>query len=578
MAGTGQDVVVQQLDQDEPDLLRDQFRQLLRYRGMLALGVALGLLGGLWTGLVGGESYVASSELSVRQVTLDPFSTGSSQLNRDVMGTERQTAGSNSVADLAQQKLGGGQTEEQLLSGLQVTNPPNTLVLRFTYTSTDPETAAERANGFAQAYLDYRYAQNKKIVDNTAKSYDSQLQPLRDRRDSLLKDIEGGRLAGRALDQALSDKSSLEITMSQISAKKAEVVSIDPTSGRIFRAATAPSEPSGPGLLMVLFLGAAVGLGFGLVIAWVRLIFDPTARSTADVVRALRAPVLGTLPGQRRQGPLLAEGRTAEEYRSMAFRLAYDQRFADRRRLLVVAPRGRNDVPAAVSVNLAASFAEMGHEVLLIEADLRQPTLSARLSTADGVRPGWARTPARGDGGWPTGLQIPIDAGESGAFDLVPGTRVRNAARALTSASATQLIAEADAPGSVVVVVAPPVLSYADAIALTDRVDGVLVVCDPHEVRREDLERIRELIRGAGGTVLGAVLHSFGGAKDEEKSGGSGGNGRKKNGRGRQQDRRTPVSEPYGPPPAPRSGGDDGQGRQPGSRAGGRSASRSSSQ
>jgi Mrp family chromosome partitioning ATPase len=100
-----------------------------------------------------------------------------------------------------------------------------------------------------------------------------------------------------------------------------------------------------------------------------------------------------------------------------------------------------------------------------------------------------------------------VDAGESGSFDLVPGRRVRNVARALTSAPATRLFAEADEPGTAVVVLAPAVLTYADALALADRVDGVVVVCDPREVHRDDLARVRELITGAGGAVLGTVLH-----------------------------------------------------------------------
>jgi hypothetical protein len=58
------------------------------------------------------------------------------------------------------------------------------------------------------------------------------------------------------------------------------------------------------------------------------------------------------------------------------------------------------------------------------------------------------------------------------------------------------------------------VLSYADAIALIDRVDGVLVVCDPSEVRRDDLARVRELVVGAGGVLHGAVLHSWGAGAD----------------------------------------------------------------
>ncbi|MBW8700295.1 hypothetical protein MBT84_11855 [Streptomyces sp. MBT84] len=85
---------------------------------------------------------------------------------------------------------------------------------------------------------------------------------------------------------------------------------------------------------------------------------------------------------------------------------------------------------------------------------------------------------------------------------------MRNVPRALTSARTTRLIAEADDPDATVVVVAPPVLAYADALALVDRVDGVLIVCDPRTVHRADLVRIRELIVGAGGTVLGAVTHT----------------------------------------------------------------------
>src|SRR5690606_28378133 len=49
-------------------------------------------------------------------------------------------------------------------------------------------------------------------------------------------------------------------------------------------------------------------------------------------------------------------------------------------------------------------------------------------------------------------------------------------------------------------------LSYADGLAVAKRVDGVLVVCDMQQVRRDDLDRVWELITGAGGRILGAVL------------------------------------------------------------------------
>ncbi|MGK5629099.1 lipopolysaccharide biosynthesis protein [Streptomyces sp. URMC 123] len=510
---------------EEPDLLRDQFRQLLRYRVLIALGVAAGLLGGAWLGLTGADRYVATSEVTVRSATVDPFAPGGTSPDKQVsIGSERQTAVSNAVAARAAEALGAPEDAERLQRGLQVTNPPNTLVLRFAYTAHAPGVAAERANAFTRAYLDNRRQQTQSLIDNMVKGYEKQLAPLEKQRDDLADEM--ARLgAGKALDTRAAVQSSVIGKISDLNSSITKLKALDTTPGFVVRTATPPGAPTGPGLPLLLALGAAVGLGLGLLGAWVRLVFDPTARSAGDVVRALRAPVLGTLPRPRGRRPalgrlsgpggpggsasggLLAEGRLAEEYRSVAFRLAYDQTFAARRRLLVVAPRGAIDPVAEVSVNLAASFVEMGMETLLIEADLRDPGLTDRLRTAAGAaRPNWAR----GEQGWPTGARVPVDAGESGTFDLIPGARVRNVARALTSAPASQLIASADASDSVVVVLAPAVLSYADALALADRVDGVLVVCDPREVRRDDLDRVRELIDGAGGTVLGALLHSQG--------------------------------------------------------------------
>ena len=73
-------------------------------------------------------------------------------------------------------------------------------------------------------------------------------------------------------------------------------------------------------------------------------------------------------------------------------------------------------------------------------------------------------------------------------------------------------------------------LSYADAVALVDRVEGVMIVCDPREVHRSDLERIREIISASGGQVLGALLHTGRGrlGRGERRSG----SGRRRGGGG----------------------------------------------
>ncbi|WP_406184965.1 lipopolysaccharide biosynthesis protein [Streptomyces sp. NBC_01006] len=503
--------------EDEPDLLRDQFKQLLRYRRLLGAGVGIGLLGGVYLGISTSDTYVATADIVLRAPTDDPFNPSLAPDKAINIGSERQVALSSSIANEAAKKLGVTSKDfAGLRSGLQVTNPPQTMVLRFTYTASSAKEAATRANAMTEAYLLKRQESLDVTRDKMVKGYQDQRDPVAKNLDELVKQINT-MPAGTGRDAAYASKTDLQSKVNTLNGNIAKLQALDMSPGRVTSPATPPSDTDGPGLLMSLALGAAVGLALGLLAAWVRLVFDPAPRSEGDVARALRAPVLGYLPRSKTGGgPLLAAGeedpRLAEEFRSVAFRLAYDSRFADRRRLLVVAPRGSSETAAAAAVNLAASFAETGKDVLLIEADLRTPVLASQLPTGVG-RPRWSQAPggaaaAHGDTEWPDGRQLVVDAGESGAFDLIPGEPVRNVARALTSPRATRLISEADSPNSTVVVLAPPVLSYADALALVDRVDGVLVVCDPRAVHRTDLSRIRELISGAGGTVLGAVLHA----------------------------------------------------------------------
>ncbi|MCX4860835.1 lipopolysaccharide biosynthesis protein [Streptomyces canus] len=496
--------------EDEPEQLREQFRQLLGYRWLIGVGVCVGLLAGVWLGITGADSYAATTDIVLRAPTSDPFAPTLSSDKAINMGSERQTALSRAVAEGAAKQLQMKADEvDRLQDGLQVTNPPQTLVLHFTYSASDPKEAARRANALTKSYIDLRKEQWESVRGSMLKSLQDQLDPVAKQNDELSQRI---KLLpdGSAADSAYAVQANLLNRITELRGRITGLKALDMTPGNVIRNATVPTSSDGPGLPLSLGLGGLVGIGLGLLGAWVRLVFDPAPRSAGDVARAVRGPVLGALP--RDSAKALEVGRTdsraAEEYRSIAFRLAYDERFADRRRLLVVAPRGSMASSVAVAVNLAASFAETGKSALLVEADLRTPSLSERLDVSAASRPRWSRPAEHTEGEWPGHGQLVVDAGESGSFGLVPGARVRNVPRALTSARTTRLIAEADDPEATVVVVAPPVLAYADALALVDRVDGVLIVCDPRTVHRADLVRIRELIVGAGGTVLGAVTHT----------------------------------------------------------------------
>lgn len=488
---------------DEPDQIRDQLRQLLRYRLYIVLGVVLGLLGGAAVSALGSDSYTSTGEVVVQPVSTTPFDSASTTPDKQLsMGTEKQIAQSAAVAERAARALKPHLGAAGLQRDLRVSNPPDTQTLKFEYTAATPQRAAKLVNAFVRAYLGYREQSTKQVISTTVGKLKDELSPLDGQRKKLDDQI-AHQADGPTKDAAQSERSDLTSRITDLQGRISSLESLDTTPGQVVRKGEPPAYPSGPGLAMLLLIGGVVGLAAGILAAWVRSVLDPRVRSVADVQSNLRAPVLGILPRHRGHG-LLVVGRSrnsnlAEAYRTIALRLAYDQRFAGRSSLLVVAPRADGDA-AAVAANLAGAFAEIGNEVLLVEADLRTPDLARRLPILGGG------TPPEAAAVWPEGQRLTVDAGEAGDFGLVPGRRVPNVARALSSPQVTRLLATPADPNESVVVLTRPLLTHADGLAVAKRVDGVLVVCDLNEIRRDDLDRVWELITGAGGRILGAVL------------------------------------------------------------------------
>ncbi|MGW8557833.1 polysaccharide biosynthesis tyrosine autokinase [Streptomyces tubercidicus] len=485
---------------EEPDQIRDQLRQLFRYRALVVLGLVLGMLGGGAVALLGSSTYTATGEVVVHPISTAPFEAGGVSVDKQIsMGTERQIAQSASVAVSAAKSLKLHEDPARLQRDLRVSNPPETQILMFEYDADSADRAAALVNAYVRAYLNYRTDAAKQQIDSTVGKLGDELKPLQEQRKVLDRRI-AARSGGRSTDE--SERSNLVSEIADIQGRISSLKSLDTTPGDIVRKGDPPAFPSSPGLALLLLAGAVVGLVLGILAAWVRSVLEPRVRSVADVQDNLRAPVLGILPRRQGSAQLLevgtGGGNRAEAYRTIAFRLVHDQRFAGRGSLLVVSPRENTDAFSAAA-NLAGAFAEIGNDILLVEADLRTPRLARELPLHDGhARP----VP----GSWAEGERLAVDTGVDGRFDLLPGREVPNPARALSSPQFARLLNAPLGPNEKVVVVTGPLLSHADGLAVAKQAAGVVVVCDLNEVRRDDLDRVWELITGAGGHILGAVL------------------------------------------------------------------------
>ena len=276
-------------------------------------------------------------------------------------------------------------------------------------------------------------------------------------------------------------------------------------------APTLPTEPSGPGRTVLLALGLLAGLVLGIGAALLRRSLRRVVESPEAFGAALGAPVVGLLPGDRRRPrapALLADpvpGRTGREAQRRRARAEAVRRMrtavaalAPERRCLVLTGVAGGQRTTTTALDLAVVLAAAGEDVLLVDADLRDPALAALLSL-DGslglaeVLEGSA-TP-----------EVAIQRWAPGGIDVLAAGGPMGRPTELQS-RADPVLERLRARYDRVVIDAPAATAAADAVDLAARADAVLVVARRGVAAPEDVETSVSALRLVGAHVLGGVL------------------------------------------------------------------------
>jgi len=313
---------------------------------------------------------------------------------------------------------------------------------------------------------------------------------------------------------------------------------------RVVDRATPPRRPAKPNLLLNLLLGTAFGLGLGIGAALLAEHVDSSIKSSEEIERYLQIPTLAFIPaedslvgrrgavyGRRPQisGSLLAGRRTqkpngkpapglnlwlridrAETQHSVlaeafaGLRTSVLLSAADRPpRTLLVTSAQPGEGKTTVSTNLAISLAQLGQRVLLIDGDMRRP--SVHLAFGLGRQQGLSGY-LSGRVEW---MDVVQPTGVPGLDALVCGPVPPNPAELLSGARMPALLQEAARQYHVVIVDSPPVLNVSDSRVLATQVEGVVLVVKAGTTPRELAQRALAGIESVGGHVLGVVLNQL---------------------------------------------------------------------
>ncbi len=154
---------------------------------------------------------------------------------------------------------------------------------------------------------------------------------------------------------------------------------------------------------------------------------------------------------------------------------------------------------SSVIANLAVTLAQAGRSVLLVDADLRRPSLH----TLFGVEQAKGLSTVLAD---PT-IALPLQAtGVDGLLLLTSGVLPPNPSELLASQRMADLVTALSARADYVLFDAPPVVAVTDAAVLASRMDGVLLVLKAAKSKRELAQRAKEQLEKVNARILGVVL------------------------------------------------------------------------
>lgn len=452
---------------------------------LLAPAAALGV------SLLQPKEYSASASLLFRDPGFDQTLFGSSFFSPTVDparvgATNIELVSLAAISRLTARKL-GGLTPRQVERKIDVRARSNADVVTITAVDRDRRRAATIANVYAQEYVSFRRRADRAQIRDARQLLQRQLA-------GIAGDEQGGSRAS-ALQQRAQD---LQV-LAALQTGNAELV----------QRATAPARPSSPRPRRNMAIGGLLGVLLGAGLALVLDRADRRIRTADQAADLLDLPLLTVIPRSRalRQG---SRARPAERERVPFQMLRTNLRYFNVDRPLtsvVITSASPGDGKSTVAWNLATVSAKAGQKVLLLEADLRNPSLHG---FAGRSRAGGLSDVLAGDHELMEAIRsVPLDEEEEGStLDvLFAGHPPPNPGQLIESDAMNQVMAEAEAEYDLLVIDTPPTSIVSDAIPIINRVSGVVLVVRVGKNTRHRLEALGDQLQNLRARMLGIVAN-----------------------------------------------------------------------
>ena len=259
-----------------------------------------------------------------------------------------------------------------------------------------------------------------------------------------------------------------------------------------------------PNIPLNISLGVVVGLILGVGLAFFIEYLDTSVKTIDDVERALGAAVLGVIP--QNVGSLLEEGDEsphAEAYRVLRTNILFAGRKSEKQTTFSVVSGGAGEGKTTTMFNLAVVFAQQGDRILIVDSDLRRPSMHRYLKVSNNI----------GLTNYLLG-QVAIDeviqTTELPSLHFIPSGKLPSSSMGiLSSAKMKEFVAEMKSRYDYVFLDAPPIMGVSDASVLASMVDMCVLVVQYRKYPQLMTQRAKSMVTKVGGELVGVVLNNI---------------------------------------------------------------------
>jgi len=444
------------------------------------------------------KKYIATAAVTFINNPLDQQIAGLSAINNtsSLLAQQDNNRELVSVGDTAAKTasvLGHGLTDREVIASLSIGAQGETSTVDVTATSTSPTLAAAIANTYTRQFVKEQQRTNRQFFKSALAVVNKQLARL----------SPAQRVGTDGLD--LQERAHTLGLLAELGSYN---------TAQVAHEALVPTSPSSPKTSRNTILGALLGLLLGFAIALLLERFDRRIREPEDLEEIYRLPMLGVVP---KSGALSGKRAALPPAEAEAFSLirAHLRFFNIDRdlRTVVIASATSGDGKTTIARHLAEAAARLGSRVLLLEADLRRPTVGQQLEIELG--PGLADVLIgaipMGEATQSVNLQAsPGGEGTSGhTLDVLAAGAVLppNPGELVESHAMSVVLEQAKSAYDLVVIDTPPLTAVSDAFPLLTKVDGVVIVGRVGHSRRDGMEQLHQVLASSGAPLLGVIAN-----------------------------------------------------------------------